>query len=136
MPSQDIPHALLTEYTALSLDKPQIDIELGLKYCANYWSIYLEALALYVNKMDTLLAEMQQGMTTGSYDQVRIVAHSLRSMSGNIGATQVQTRAKELETAIIANQSTQLATLHNALVDAITQALFDINQIVTLNSSA
>ena len=58
-----------------------------------------ELIETYLNDAPTLIAEIRRNLKEGNADTLRRVAHSLKSNSGNFGATQVVELAKALEMA-------------------------------------
>ncbi len=60
-------------------------------------SFLQELIDSFLAEAPQLLATMQQGMTTGNAGEVRLAAHSLKSLAADFGATRLNELARELE---------------------------------------
>lgn len=74
---------------------PQIEVEVGMKYCMNSVEFYLDVLTEYTNgnKAD----QLAQFYESKDYQNYRVLIHSVKSNSMSIGAVDLSDRAKALE---------------------------------------
>jgi CheY-like chemotaxis protein len=97
-----------------------LDTELGLKRVLGKVPRYQSMLEKYVAGQSGTVTALREALAAGDRDTATRLAHTTKGVSGNIGATVVQQRADELETAL--QQGTPLEqTTH--LVDTLAQHL-------------
>jgi CheY-like chemotaxis protein/HPt (histidine-containing phosphotransfer) domain-containing protein len=77
-----------------------IDVSAGLVFSGDDQKIYTKALSLYLEKLPASLKNFHQALAANDLDVARRAAHSLRGMSGAVGALRLQTLAGEIETAL------------------------------------
>ena len=81
-----------------------LDTSLGLKTLNGDLAAYTRLLRRYaaehVDDMTKLRARLRENMSVGDRDEATRLAHTLKGSSGNLGATDMQHLASELETAI------------------------------------
>ncbi|MBF0417934.1 MAG: response regulator, partial [Magnetococcales bacterium] len=78
---------------------PGLDVETGLKYTSKV-EFYVELLQDYVDERRNIGREIQAHLEVGRHEEARRLAHSLKGVSGTLGATAVQVLALDLEMAI------------------------------------
>jgi PAS domain S-box-containing protein len=83
---------------------PGLDAERGLNVLNGDLAAYLRLLRRYASNHAEDMAQLRQRISAGDRDGARLLAHTLKGASGNLGATAVQGRATELEMAIKAGQ--------------------------------
>jgi two-component system sensor histidine kinase/response regulator len=86
-------------------DIPGLDIALGLKRVRGKKAFYLEMLKKYVENQGQAQVQISQSLDAGDYGTAERLAHTAKGVSGNIGATELQMMAADLEKAIKENQS-------------------------------
>ena len=91
-----------------------LDVELGLKRISGKKKFYINMLKNYVTNQEKTVPQLRDAMQKDDYAGAEIIAHSAKGVSGNIGATQLQEMAYELETLIF--NKTPLAQLEEKLV--------------------
>ena len=75
-----------------------LDIEAGLLYSGGDREIYVETLRYFDHKLREDLTGIQALVQQQSWDQARRQFHSMRGMSGAVGAVRLQKACGELET--------------------------------------
>jgi two-component system sensor histidine kinase/response regulator len=98
-----------------------LDTILGLSRMVNKKPLYLNMLRRYVNSQRTACTEIRQTLATGDLTTAERVAHTIKGVSGNVGATVVQELAAALEHALreghpLPDILDRLAPLENELV--------------------
>ena len=79
---------------------PGLDTKLGLSRMLGKKSLYVAMLRRYVAGQGTVAAEIRQALAAGDRPTAERLAHTTKAVSGTIGATLVQDRAAELESAL------------------------------------
>ncbi|MFA7241225.1 MAG: response regulator [Sulfuricellaceae bacterium] len=82
---------------------PGLDAGRGLKVLNGNQLAYRRLLRRYASDHADDISRLRSGLSQGNHDQARLLAHTLKGSSGNLGATGVQHLAAELETAIKEN---------------------------------
>ena len=77
-----------------------LDTPLGLKMLNGNPDAYLQLLRRYAVDHGDDMARLRERMAAGDRDEAQRIAHTLKSASGNLGATGVQKLAAELEAAL------------------------------------
>jgi len=113
---------------------PGLDTRQGLKALNGRRAPYLRLLRLYATEHAQDMARLRECISRGERDQAGMLAHTLKGSSGNLGVTQVQRLAGELEAAIRAGRDSreiermagaldgELQPLRTALLAALPQA--------------
>jgi two-component system sensor histidine kinase/response regulator len=97
-----------------------LDVERGLQRMLGNQRLYLEMVQGYCDSQEAAFTDMLQGYRRGDLVLVERLAHTLKGLSGNIGANVVQERAGAVE-ALMRDQAnaqaidTQLDALNEAL---------------------
>jgi two-component system sensor histidine kinase/response regulator len=81
-------------------DIPGLDIRKGLKVLNGHLAIYLRLLRQYGADHADDMVWLRKHMSAGERDKARLLAHTLKGSSANLGATSVQGLAAKLEEAI------------------------------------
>ncbi len=74
-----------------------LDVELGLKRMMGKKPLYLNMLRKYVINQENTIVELRMALAENNYELAERIAHSAKSVNGNIGATGLQNMAVELE---------------------------------------
>lgn len=77
------------------LDRLELDIETGMMYCADCEDVYLDILNEYL--IDDKRAELKEFFESQNWERYRISAHSVKSSSLTIGATELYEIARQIE---------------------------------------
>jgi two-component system sensor histidine kinase/response regulator len=77
-----------------------LDIELGMRRVLGKRPFYINMLQKYVANQENTPAELRTALNAGDKATAERIAHSAKGVSGNIGATELQEMAAELETMI------------------------------------
>lgn len=81
-------------------DIPGLDIRQGLKVLNGHLAIYLRLLRQFEVDHGDDMIRLRKHMSAGERDKARLLAHTLKGSSANLGATGVQGLAAKLEEAI------------------------------------
>jgi PAS domain S-box-containing protein len=100
-----------------------LDIELGLQRVLGNKTLYLNILRKYVTNADTVVEEIRTALNDGDKQTAERLAHTIKGINGNIGATLLQQQAAELESLIRNNE--ELANIEPKLA-AFSQMLNDM----------
>lgn len=93
-----------TAASELVLQIAGLDVELGLKRVLGKQKSYLNLLRKYVEGQKSFKQEIISAVDQRDMNTAERIAHTLKGVSGNIGANQLQEQAKMLEDAISNNQ--------------------------------
>lgn len=74
-----------------------LDVELGLQRVVGKRSLYFNLLRKYVTNQESTPAKLRAALATGDLATAERILHSVKSVSGNIGATRLHEMAGELE---------------------------------------
>jgi two-component system sensor histidine kinase/response regulator len=91
-----------------------LDVELGLKRISGKKKFYINMLQNYVTNQEKTVEHLRDALQKEDYVGAEIIAHSAKGVSGNIGATQLQDMAYELEARI--SNKTPLAQMEDKLI--------------------
>ncbi|MES9903610.1 MAG: response regulator, partial [Sedimenticola sp.] len=87
---------------------PGVDLELGLMRVVGNRKLYLDLLRRFVTQQAETTAKIKQAMTDGDINLAERLAHTVKGVSGNLGATSLQGLSSELEAAISANDESRI----------------------------
>ncbi len=76
--------------TAVEINIPGLNTQLGLKRVLGRQSAYWNLLRKYAAGQKNTIAEIGTALGSGDYDTAERLAHTLKAVSGNIGAEEVQ----------------------------------------------
>ena len=100
-----------------------LDVELGLQRVLGNRTLYLTILRKYINGQDTVVDEIRTALNATDYSTAERLAHTIKGVSGNIGAVLLQSTAAELENMIhisdITNIDVKLTVFSEMLNDMI-----------------
>jgi two-component system sensor histidine kinase/response regulator len=74
-----------------------LDVELGLKRVIGKKPLYFNMLRKYVTNQANTSNQLREALATNDYETAERVAHSAKGVSGNIGASNLQAMAAEIE---------------------------------------
>lgn len=90
----------------LAVNKQYIDTQLGLRRVSNDTGLYRKILEKFYKGQKGFVAHIRELLRLGDQDTARLQAHTLKGVSGNIGAITLSKIAAELEQAIINKMDT------------------------------
>jgi two-component system sensor histidine kinase/response regulator len=110
---------------------PGLDMDLGLSRVLGKRPLYLSMLRKYVANQENLPQELRAAMDMGDLATAERLAHTAKGVNGNIGASDLQAMAAELEKMIgqqaskasVEEKLVVFAASQKVLLDAIRQAL-------------
>ena len=102
---------------------PGIDVDAGLHIVRNKLGQYLHLLSMFGDLHGSDIAKVRSALASGDRENARIVAHSLKGVAGNIGASNLRQCAARLEAAIKEGQPENLLEPELGDVDRHLQAL-------------
>ena len=110
-----------------------LDQQLGLRRVLGRQALYRELLGKFARTQDRVPAQIRSALQAGDAALARRLAHTLRGLAGNLGASGLQAQAAEVEGAIAAGDAlaalepalAQLAATLDPLVVALRAALPD-----------
>jgi len=84
----------------LPTDLPGIDTKTGLERVAGNEKLYRNILKKFAKNQATSIEEMRKALEDNDIELATRLAHTIKGVAGNIGATHLQTAAKDLESGI------------------------------------
>jgi len=108
-----------------------INLADGLKRVAGNRRLYRDLLGQFVTKQGNAAAEISAALESGDLKLAERIAHTVKGVAGNLGITDVQSAAQQLEKAIRDRQNSMapllgsFATVCGSQVDAIERALHE-----------
>ncbi|MCT4619194.1 MAG: response regulator [Marinisporobacter sp.] len=84
----------------LELNIPGLDAEMGLKRVLGKKKSYINLLRKYISGQKYIFVQIDQMLSEGDWSSAERLVHTLKSVSGSIGAIAIQKKAADLETAI------------------------------------
>ena len=88
-----------------------LNVELGLKRVLGKKQAYLTMLEKFVVNQAETVAKLNQALSDKDSETAERIAHTAKGVCGNIGATELQELAFEIEQQIVANNQTSLVLL-------------------------
>ncbi len=92
---------------------PGVDTALGLSRVLGKRKAYMNLLRKYIAGQSEVLTELAHALSAGDRETAERIAHTLKSVSGNIGAVDVQQKAAVLEQAL--REKASAATVEEAI---------------------
>ena len=116
MPVQDV---------AFPIDIKGLDMALALRRMLGKKSLYLSLLRIFLAEHKDAGVDIRRALKTNDWETAVLLAHTIKGVSGNIGATRLQERAADLEQAIKNHVSRKklnalLLSFETALAEVIT----------------
>ena len=79
---------------------PGLDTDIGLRRALKRESLYLSLLGKFINGQSDFDARFSSALAAGQYEEAQRIIHSLKGVSGQIGATTLQDAAATLENSL------------------------------------
>ena len=92
-----------TDRFVLPTGIPGLDSELGLRRVSGKIALYETILRKYISGQATVVDELRAAVTQQDFELAKRLAHTTKGVSGNIGATEVQGIAAEIEAGLAEN---------------------------------
>lgn len=86
-----------TDRFVLPTGIPGLDSKLGLRRVSGKIALYETILRKYISSQATVIDELRSAVTQQDFELAKRLAHTTKGVSGNIGATEVQGLAAEIE---------------------------------------
>jgi PAS domain S-box-containing protein len=99
----------------LPQDLPEIDIKAGLTRVGGNKKLYRDLLIKFYNDYQTIINDIQEALDKKDLELAQRLAHTVKGVSGNIGATEIQKAAEAVELAIKENQLEGISDLLQTL---------------------
>ncbi|WP_052706229.1 response regulator [Vibrio galatheae] len=96
---QHVEFAARSDQEEVIIDIEGLDVEVGLSRVAGNKTLYQELIQRFVKNHANAANELRQALEQQDYNLAERVAHTLKSVAGNIGASAIQEKAQILETA-------------------------------------
>nr|WP_320025692.1 response regulator [uncultured Acetobacterium sp.] len=120
-----------------------LDVELGLKRVLGKKKSYLNLLRKFVSGQKNTVADLEQAISNDDYNGAERLVHTLKGVSGNVGAMDIKHAATILETAIHEQPSKDslkplvinLSILLKSMLKSLEAHLPDENNRVEINNS-
>lgn len=103
------------------IDRLELDTETGLMYCADSEDVYLEILDEYLS--DDKRPELTEFFDSKNWERYRISAHSVKSSSLTIGATDLYEIARQIEEPLKDMDFGPALRLHDDFMKAYTEVM-------------
>jgi CheY-like chemotaxis protein len=85
-----------------------LDATLGLRRCLGKPELYRSLLRQFVDRQGHIGQELQEAIDHAQWDAAQRLAHTLKSVAGNLGAIRLQEKAEVLERSISEHQGTSV----------------------------
>jgi two-component system sensor histidine kinase/response regulator len=108
----------------LPSDIEGLDMINGLRRVLGKKALYLSMLRKFVAGQKSVTAEIRKALAGNDWDTAERLAHTLKGVSGNIGATGLQRLAEQLEAAIRERQS------HKAVEDSLDELKMPLEMLI------
>ena len=120
------------EFSARFQKIPDFDISAGLYHANNNRTLYLRIVQGFINDYGSKTLELRKLMEASKYEDAARIAHTIKGLSGTIGAGNVQKLGLALETSLLNKQKNfnELLAFEEALkklVEALSKVLSDMN---------
>ncbi len=120
IPAHKLPHAVAGENTSQIktsplVSLPGIDVSKSLTRLGISWDKFQKILFEFERSQPREMEDLRQALESEDLDGIRLKAHSLAGIGGNIAAESLRTAAKAVEKAASAGQTRDLAALFEAL---------------------
>ncbi|WP_018409840.1 response regulator [Methyloversatilis thermotolerans] len=104
---------------------PGLDVAVGMAHCMGKPQLYRRLLRGFVRGQADFIIQFTEAMAAGERETARRLAHTLRGLTGTLGAQPLHELASELETRIADNASAEVVTGLLARVGDLLQPLMD-----------
>ncbi|ABV37472.1 Signal transduction histidine kinase-like protein [Shewanella sediminis HAW-EB3] len=106
-----VPDASVSDAEVKLPELPGVNLELGLMRVAGKHKLYLDLMKRFVAEQSNVPMRIEQALATGDIMLAERLSHTIKGISGTLGAIELQELAAKLETAIQAEDENQIATV-------------------------
>ena len=140
---REIPEHLLNKMKEASVepegpalsDMPGISVTTGLARMRNNHTLYLELLTKFLRDYTQATAQIKSALEAEEVEPAQRLAHSIKGVSGNLGAQDVQRAAADLETAIRDNETDRLNDILNDFQNQLAVAMDSMQKLLVIGGS-
>ncbi len=118
----------------VAVDLPEdieaLNIELGLSRVSGNQALYLDLIKRFVKDQASAAHDIQQALEQNDRQLAERLAHTVKGVAGNIGATDLQSKAQQLESSLSSENSDE-SSISKALIDfepTLTQLVDDLRR--------
>jgi len=111
---------------------PGLDTKAALVRIGGNKSVYKKVLEKFIHSQSSVSSEIKAALKEGNFDQAKLLAHSLKGVAGNIGASSLHQQAEQLE-ALIKQEAVTDTALDN-MDNELMQVLMGIKQANLFNT--
>jgi two-component system, sensor histidine kinase and response regulator len=111
---------------------PGLDTKAALIRIGGNKSVYKKVLEKFIHSQTSVPSEIKAALKENNFEQAKLLAHSLKGVSGNIGASSLYKQAEHLEALI--KQKAVTDTALDKMDSELTQVLMGIKQAGLFNS--
>ncbi len=120
---------------------PGIDMALGLRLCAGNQNLYVSLLQKFLLSISTQPAKMLSDLESGDFAAAERIAHTLKGVAGNIGASHCSALSSKLEQTLSSaitkgRDPGDPQTLLAPLAQHLAQLAISLRQVLSLHSDA
>ena len=113
---------------AIKYQIPEINMKIGLKRAAGNEILFKKMLLEFFNEYQDVIHHLENIKKNGQRDELKVIAHTLKGLGGNIGAENLQKNAFLLEQAIKHNIEVDIHTSFTNLVQTLGRLIHGIKQ--------
>ena len=113
-----------------------LDTAAGVQFSAESESMYLQLLSLFVEGYSDCTARLQQLLADAQWQQMEMLAHTLKGLAGTLGMVELQQPASTLEQACAARQVDEVTHAQADMARVITPLLAGLQQYFAAQSAA
>lgn len=124
-------NAPVNKLTLIDFSVPKLNIEAGLKCVLGKEKTYLKLLKKYIESQRAFKKDITKAFDEGDYSRAELLAHTLKGVSGNIGACEIQHYSGELESAIKRDLSrATISELTEKTSDVLKKMIDDLEKVL------
>ncbi|PKM67218.1 MAG: hypothetical protein CVU95_07915 [Firmicutes bacterium HGW-Firmicutes-2] len=109
--------------------KRKMDIEAALSHLGGSKPLFDTLISGFYNQYSHVDDDIKKLLVTGNQEDARLLAHSIKGLSGNLGATELVEKSKALEVAIESDLNTKASDL-KAFSKALNEVLEEIVRLL------
>jgi HPt (histidine-containing phosphotransfer) domain-containing protein len=110
-------------------DLPYIDVDIGLSRVGGNNKLYKKLLLKFYSSYQNAPAELDQLLERGANEDAERLAHTIKGLAGNVGATELNAKAGELENTIHESKDSEYINLLNEFKKSLDQVMTSLSEI-------